>query len=75
MPSGSKEKNGCNGLNEKNIATAIKIVAPAALDINSGVEASPGRKDHAKLARIFDIVWATDTALVNSQLIFKKRTV
>ena len=44
------------GLNEKNVAEALKVVAPAALDINSGVESEPGKKDHAKLARIFDII-------------------
>jgi phosphoribosylanthranilate isomerase len=48
------------GLNEKNITEALKVVAPAALDINSGVESEPGKKDHAKLARIFDIIRHTD---------------
>ena len=48
------------GLNEKNITEALKTVAPAALDINSGVESKPGKKDHAKLARIFDIIRHTD---------------
>ena len=48
------------GLNEKNIAEALRTVAPAALDINSGVESEPGKKDHAKLARIFDIIRHVD---------------
>jgi phosphoribosylanthranilate isomerase len=48
------------GLNEKNVAEALKVVAPAALDINSGVESEPGKKDHAKLARIFDIIRHAD---------------
>ncbi|MGD0279480.1 MAG: phosphoribosylanthranilate isomerase [Smithella sp.] len=61
------------GLSEKNIAGAIEIVAPAALDLNSGVEISPGKKDHAKLTRIFDIVRAADAAPENSLLIFSKR--
>ena len=61
------------GLNEENIAEAMQTVAPAALDINSGVESKPGKKDHAKLARIFDIIRAVDTAPDNALLIFTKR--
>jgi phosphoribosylanthranilate isomerase len=61
------------GLNEKNIAEALRTVTPAALDINSGVESEPGKKDHMKLARIFDIILAVDTALDNAPLIFTKR--
>ena len=51
----------------------MKTVVPVALDINSGVESEPGKKDHAKLARIFDIIRAADTTLDNAQLIFTKR--
>jgi phosphoribosylanthranilate isomerase len=61
------------GLNEKNIPEALRSVAPMALDINSGVESEPGKKDHAKLARIFDIIRAVDTAPGNSLLVFTKR--
>jgi phosphoribosylanthranilate isomerase len=61
------------GLNEKNIIEALRTVNPAAVDINSGVETSPGRKDHEKLSRIFNIIGATDTAPENSPLIFLKR--
>lgn len=61
------------GLNADNIAEALKSVAPAALDINSGVETSPGKKDHKKLTQIFDIIRAADTTPENSLLIFKKR--
>ena len=61
------------GLNENNIAQAIKDVAPHALDINSGVESKPGKKNHAQLARIFDIIRASDNASDHTPLIFTKR--
>ncbi len=63
------------GLNETNIADALQTTAPDALDINSGVEASPGRKDHKKLSQIFKIIRATDTKPEHSQLTFKKREI
>jgi phosphoribosylanthranilate isomerase len=61
------------GLSEENIAEALRTVAPAALDINSGVESEPGKKDHAKLARIFDIIRSADFPPDNVLLIFSKR--
>jgi phosphoribosylanthranilate isomerase len=61
------------GLNERNIAEAMQTVAPAALDINSGVESKPGKKNHAKLARIFDIIRASDNASDHAPSIFTKR--
>jgi phosphoribosylanthranilate isomerase len=42
------------GLNAGNIAAAISLVRPDAVDISSGVEAAPGVKDHGKLARLFE---------------------
>jgi phosphoribosylanthranilate isomerase len=62
------------GLNAENIADAIIKVAPAVLDINSGVENSPGIKDHAKIERIFAVIRRADTASKNLPLIFQKRT-
>ncbi|MGA9370676.1 MAG: phosphoribosylanthranilate isomerase [Solirubrobacterales bacterium] len=37
------------GLTPENVADAIEIVKPYAVDVVSGVEAEPGRKDHAKV--------------------------
>ena len=61
------------GLNEDNIAKALREVAPHALDINSGVESESGKKDHEKMARLFEIIRRTDVEANEKQLIFVKR--
>lgn len=63
------------GLNVTNIAEAIKAVKPAALDINSGVESAPGKKDHRTLSQILDVIRASGTMSENLQKIFKKREI
>lgn len=42
------------GLNPENITEAVKKVRPYAVDINSGVESTPGKKDKHKLQVLFD---------------------
>ena len=42
------------GLTPENVAAAIEVVRPAAIDVASGVESSPGRKDASKLAALVD---------------------
>jgi len=44
------------GLNEENIAAALALVSPPAVDINSGVESAPGRKDREKVGRIIELI-------------------
>lgn len=54
------------GLNTENVWDAITHVRPAAIDVCSGVEAEPGRKDLAKLKRFMAVV-ARANALIASE--------
>jgi phosphoribosylanthranilate isomerase len=47
------------GLSPDNVTDAILAGLPAAIDVSSGVEASPGRKDPDKVARLIAAVQGT----------------
>jgi len=42
------------GLRAENVAEAIAVTQPFAVDVASGVESEPGRKDHAALEAFFE---------------------
>jgi len=44
------------GIDPENVVAAISLVRPDAIDLSSGVESSPGVKDHEKIARLFERV-------------------
>jgi phosphoribosylanthranilate isomerase len=48
------------GLTPENVGDAIAAVRPYAVDVSSGVEAEPGRKDHAKLKAFLRAVRRAD---------------
>ena len=51
------------GLRPDNVAEAIAVAHPYAVDVASGVEAEPGRKDHAAMTAFFE---AAKTASVSA---------
>ncbi|MEW6426730.1 MAG: phosphoribosylanthranilate isomerase [Thermodesulfobacteriota bacterium] len=51
------------GLTPENVATAIQLVRPFAVDANSGVEEAPGRKGHDAIRRLVRAVRQADAAL------------
>lgn len=45
------------GLNEFNVLDAIKVSKPYAIDVCSGIEATPGVKDHKKMSQFVKVLW------------------
>jgi phosphoribosylanthranilate isomerase len=50
------------GLRPDNVAAAIEVAKPYAVDVASGVEIEPGRKDHAAMAAFFEAAQPSDVA-------------
>ena len=55
------------GLTLENVGEAIKQVQPDAIDVCSGVEAEPGRKDFAKIQKFMNIVARANALITGDQ--------
>jgi phosphoribosylanthranilate isomerase len=49
------------GLSPENIGEALRTATPDAVDVNSGIEISPGRKDPQRMRALFDAIREHDS--------------
>jgi phosphoribosylanthranilate isomerase len=54
------------GLNAANVREAISTLHPYAVDVASGVESKPGKKDYEKMRRFMETVRRTDVELMGA---------
>ena len=54
------------GLTAENVADAVARVRPFGIDVSSGVERSPGIKDHNKIRALFEALHATSDVTARS---------
>jgi phosphoribosylanthranilate isomerase len=54
------------GLTPENVSAVINTLHPFGVDVASGVESRPGRKDYEKMRRFVEVVQRTDVELMGA---------